>query len=167
MRKSLILHFFLIALLTSLYTGCDESDEREITDTEVPIAIIEAFNKAYPKAIVSEYREEVEDGTKIHEISFRHGDQKISILYSHDGLVIALEETIPAADLPWSIHDELENNFDKYQIKEIEKITKGANIFYEVVLVAESEEKNKKYNLLLSKEGRLIDKEEEDENEDQ
>ena len=76
MRKSLILHFFLIALLTSPFIGCDESDEREITDTEVPIAIIEAFNKAYPKAIVREYREEVEDGRKIHEISFRHGDQK-------------------------------------------------------------------------------------------
>ena len=62
------------------------------------------------------------------------GIKKISILYSYDGLVIALEETIPTADLPSSIHDELQNNFDKYQIKEIEKITKGANIFYEVVL---------------------------------
>ena len=91
MGKSINLHFFLIALLTSLFTGCDESDEREITDTEVPIAIIEAFHKAYPKAIVREYHEEVKDGTKVHEISFRHEDRVISILYSHDGLIIALE----------------------------------------------------------------------------
>ena len=83
-----------------------------------------------------------------------------------NGLVIALEESIPAAELPSSIQDELDNKFDKYEIKETEKITKSVDIFYEVGLMAESDDKNKKYNLLFSEEDRLIDKEE-DENEDQ
>ena len=163
MGKSITLHFFLIALLIPLLNGCHESDEREITETEVPTAILEAFNKAYPKAIVREYHEEVEDGTKVHEISFRHEDRVISILYSHDGLVIALEESIRASELPSSIQDELDNKFDKYEIKETGKITKDANIFYKVELMTESDNKNKKYNLLFSEEGRLIDKNYEDE----
>ena len=60
-----------------------------------------------------------------------------------------------------------DNNFDKYEIKETEKITKDANVFYKVGLMAESDDKNKKYNLLFFEEGRLIDKTYEDEDQDQ
>jgi len=51
-------------LVTFVLNACFESAEKELPETQVPAAILEAFNQAYPKAIVREYSEEIEDGQK-------------------------------------------------------------------------------------------------------
>jgi len=163
-RKRIILNLCLIALVAFVLKACLDNGEREIAETEVPTAILEAFKEAYPGAVVREYGEELEDGDKAYEISFTHKGQKIDILYAQDGNVIELEETIPAAELPAAIHDELNDRFDQYEIKETEKITKGADIFYEVRLTATSDEKA--YELIFSQDGRLISQEQDDDADD-
>ncbi len=164
--KSLKFLFFSIVLVTFVLNACFESTEKELTETQVPAAILKAFNQAYPKAILSEYSEEMEDGQKVYEISFRKDGHKMDVLYSRDGVVIEIAESISLEELPLAIQNELKKKFSKYEIKESEKISKDTNIFYEVELMVESDGEIQKYEILFSEDGQIIKQEKEDEDDD-
>jgi len=142
--------------------ACFESAEKELTETQVPAAILDAFNAVYLKAIVREYSEEMEDGQKFYEISFRKEGHKIDVLYSQDGVVIEISESISLEELPLAIQNELNKSFSKYEIEESEKISKDADIFYEVELMVESDGEFQKYEILFSEDGRRIEEKKEE-----
>jgi len=156
-QKNLDIPIFLIALLTFGLNTCHESTEQENAEKEIPTAVLEAFNKANPKAIVREYAEDVKEGKKVHEISFKNNGQLIEIVYSQDGSVIELKETIAAANLPPSIKAELNRRFTEYEIKEAESVTKSMDVFYRVDLIVKSDDRWKKYEILFSKDGLVIE----------
>ncbi|MCH8874219.1 hypothetical protein IH824_15865 [candidate division KSB1 bacterium] len=64
--KSLKFLFFSIVLVNFVLNACFESAEKELTETQVPAAILKAFTQAYPKAILREYSEDMEDGQKVY-----------------------------------------------------------------------------------------------------
>ena len=165
--KSLKLLFFVIAFVAFVLNACFESSEKALTETQVPSAILKAFNQAYPKAILREYKEEIEDGQKFYEISFRKEGHKIDVLYSQDGVVIEISESISLEELPLAIQNELNKSFSKYEIEESEKISKDTDIFYEVELMVESDGEFQKYEIVFSEDGRVVEEKKDEENDDE
>lgn len=165
-NKSLKFLFFSLVVVTFLLNACFESAEKELTETQVPTAILDAFNAAYPHAIVREYSEEVEDGQKIYEISFRKNGRKMDVVYSRDGRIIEIAHPIAWEDLPSTIRNELNKKFNKYEIIEAERTTKDTDILYEVELRVKLEGENQKYEILFSEDGRVIKEEKEEDDGD-
>lgn len=53
-------------LVNFVLNACFESAEKELTETQVPAAILKAFTQAYPKAMLREYSEDMDDGQKVY-----------------------------------------------------------------------------------------------------
>jgi len=166
-NKNLKFLYFSILLVSFALNACFESTEKELTETQVPAAILKAFNQTYPKAILREYSEEMQDGQKVYEISFRKDGHKIDVLYSQDGVVIEIAESIASEMLPRAIRNQLNAKFGKYEIEESEKINKDSGIFYEVELMVKSAGENQKYEILFSEDAQIIDQKKRDEDEEQ
>ena len=156
LSKTLIL--FLIVTIASSLMSCEEKEkERKVTEKEVPKAVLQVFNQTYPRATVKEYAEEIEDGQKFYEISFEFEGRRIDAIYKPDGKLNAIEEIIATEQLPDVIHQAISKEFPQFSIQLAEKIEKEGKIFFEVVVL--NTEINKSYEILLSDEGIVIEKE--------
>lgn len=157
MKTFNILRLLIIGFVVFSLTSCNKSDEKEISEQEVPQTIIYAFNNNFPNAIVNKYSVEIEDGQKFYEISFELNGRKMDVLYDTAAKMCELEETIPTEELPANISDAIAAEFDDFTIKLAEKCDKKGQKFYEVKLVNKKD--MKKYELLYSESGKLVEKE--------
>jgi len=149
----------VIAILAFSLVSCEEEEqEREITAKEVPQAVLQVFNQAYPGAAIKEYAEEKEDGQTLYEISCVFEGRRIDAIYKPDGTVAAIEEVIAAEQLPNNIHQAIAREFQQFSIQLAEKLQKEGKQFFEVKLLNTKDQK--KYELLFSDTGKLIEKEE-------
>lgn len=156
--------FFIILIAFSLIS-CEDEQERKVTEKEVPQEVLQEFNSSYPGAIIKEYAEETEDGQKFYEISCEFEGRKIDAIYKPDGSVFAIEEVIPADELPDVINQAIAKEFQQFSIQLAEKIEKEGKQFFEVKLL--NTKNQKKYELLFSDTGKLIEKEKIEEDEEE
>jgi hypothetical protein len=147
----------IVVLVISLVSCEKEEQEREVTAKEVPQAVLQAFNEAYPGATIKEYGEETGDGQKFYEISCEFEGRKIDASYKPDGTVAAIEEVIAVEQLPDIIHQAIAKEFQQFSIKLAEKTEKEGKTFFEVKLLNTKDQK--KYELQFSDTGKLIEKE--------
>ena len=159
------LKLFLIILIAFSLVSCEDEEERPVTEKEVPGAVLQEFNNAYPGATIKEYAEEKEDGQTFYEVSCEFEDRKIDAAYNPDGTVFAIEEVIPAEELPEIIHQAIVNEFQQFSIQLAEKIEKEGNQFFKVKL--QNTKNQKKYELLFAADGKLVEKENFDEDEEE
>jgi len=158
MKLLKILQYFLFAVVLISIISCeDDEQERTVTEKEVPQAVFQAFNSAYPGATIKEYAEEIEEGEKFYEVSCEFEGRKIDAVYKPDGTVAAIEEIISAEDLPDNINEAISKEFQQFSLELIEKIEKEGKQLFEVKLL--NIDNNKKYELLFSDDGKLIEKE--------
>lgn len=136
-------------------------EERTVTDTEVPRAVLDAFHTNYPDAVVREYSEETEAGERYYEIAFEYAGARYDASYDAGGEVVELEKTIPAEALPAAIREALSLNYGELAIKQAEHVNKRGKIYYEVKLVEAGT--GKRYELLYSEDGSLIESENDEE----
>ncbi len=157
MKLSITLILFLIIMIAFSLMSCEKKEqEREVTEKEVPKAVLQVFIQTYPGATVEEYAEEIEDGQKFYEISFEFEGRKIDAIYKPDGTVNAIEEIIATEQLPDVIHQAVSKEFPQFSIQLAEKIEKEGKMFFEVIVL--NIEKNKSYEILLSDKGIVIEK---------
>jgi hypothetical protein len=157
-------HFMILVLAFSLVLCEKEELERNVTEKEVPQAVLQVFNQAYPGATIKEYAEETEDGQKFYEISCEFEGRKIDAIYKPDGTVAAIEEVIPVEKLPDVVNQAIAKEFQQFYIELAEKIEKEGKQFFEVKLLDTKDQK--KYELLFSDTGKLVEKEKIEENEE-
>jgi hypothetical protein len=158
--------FIVIAILAFSLFSCEkEEQEREVTAKEVPQAVLQVFNQAYPGATIKECAEETEDGQKFYEISCEFEDRKIDAIYKSDGTVAEIEEVISAEQLPEKISQTIAKEFQQFSIQLAEKVQKEGKQFFEVKLL--NTKNQKKYELLFSDDGKLIEKEKIEENKEE
>lgn len=151
------LKLFLIILVAFSLVSCEDEQERPVTEKEVPQAVLQTFTNTYPGATVKEYAEETEDGQIFYEVSCEFEGRKIDAIYNPDGTVFAIEEVIPADELPDIIHQAIVKEFQQFSIELAEKIEKEGKQFFEVKLL--NTQNQKKYELLISETGKLVEKE--------
>lgn len=156
---------FLIILIACSLVSCEDEQERYVTEKEVPQAVLQAFNNAYPGATIKEYAEETEDGQTFYEVSCEFEGRKIDAIYNPDGTVSAIEEVIAVAQLPDNIHQAIAKEFQQFSINLAEKIEKEGKLFFEVKLL--NTKNQRKYELLFSDTGKLVEKEKISEDEEE
>jgi len=159
------LKLFLIILVAFSLVSCEDEQERPVTEKEVPQVVLQAFNNSYPGATIKEYAEETEDGQIFYEVSCEFEGRKIDAIYNTDGTVLAIEEVIPADELPDIIHQAIVKEFQQFSIELVEKIEKEGKQFFEVKLL--NTKNQKKYELLFSNDGKLIEQEKMEEDEEE
>ncbi len=147
----------LLGLVFNLMSCQQKEPERDITAQEVPPAVLQVFNQAYPNAAIKNYAEETEQGQKFYEISCEFQGRKIDALYKPDGTVAAIEEVIAAEQLPENIQRAVATEFQQFSIKLTEKIEKEGKTFFEIKLLNSEDQKN--YELVFDDAGKLMAKE--------
>jgi hypothetical protein len=131
------IHHMVPAALILLLPGLTASprtsaQEKKINRKDLPAAVLEAFQKSYPKAVIKGTSTEVEKGKKYFEIESLDGTQARDILYLADGTVAEIEESVSAADLPGPVTSAIAVEMPKAKISKAERVQKGADFSYEV-----------------------------------
>jgi len=162
MRKFISSYLFLlifIVLSAITVVSCEkEEQERDIEASEVPQTVLQAFNQAYAGAVVKGYAEEMENGQKYYEVSCIFEGRKIDALYRPDGTVEAIEEVIPAEQLPAAVKRGIAAESADFSVNLAEKIEKEGKVLYEVKVINTRDQK--RYELLFSDMGKLVEKSE-------
>lgn len=100
-------------------TFCSNINAQNLTESQVPEAVLNAFNTIYPDADNVEWEAEgayFEGGIKIN-------DMVTSVLFDANGSVIQTESQISESDLPEGATDYISKNLNNGQIDEAAKIT--------------------------------------------
>ena len=158
MRPFLILT--AVVLLAFSVTFAEEQ-EKKVSESQVPQAVLKAFADSYPGATVKEYAEEKEDDKTFYEISCEYEGRKIDVSYNVDGFVTEVEETISENELPDAVKAAIGKEFKNASIQLAEKKLKDGKTFYEVKLTAGDD----LYEVLYTNAGKQVEKAEMDEDE--
>ena len=75
-----------------LMTGHRAFADRDLSETEVPAAVMQAFKSAYPNATEAKFEEETEKGIKTYEVEFKVEGKKFEVDYSADGKQLKAEQ---------------------------------------------------------------------------
>ena len=122
----------LIAIAIGFFSLSAAAQEKKITAKQVPAAVITAFKNSYPNATIRGYAQEKEKGKVFYEIESREGTTKRDILYTADGTVAEIEESIAVTDLPAAAQESIHQKYPRAVISIAEKTTAGEKISYEV-----------------------------------
>ena len=136
--------------------------EESVKKNAVPKAILDAFEKAYPKATMSGFSKETENGKTVYEVESVEGKVHRDITYKADGSVVALEETLPVSDFPEAVRASLAKEFPKAKVVKAEKVTEGTTIRFEVLLKTGK----KSSEVVFDADGKIIKKEKKEKNEE-
>lgn len=135
--------------------GTGFSQEQSLKKKDVPKAILDQFQKSYPKATAKGYAKETEAGKVAYEIESVEGTTHRDISYSADGTVMAVEESMAYADVPEAIHTAVKKDYPKMTVARCEKIVEGAATHYELIVKSG----RKKQELVYNADGALVEKE--------
>jgi hypothetical protein len=124
----------LVLLAIWMFSVLVVAQEKKITATQVPAAVIAAFKNSYPNATIRGYAQEKEDGKMFYEIESREGSTHRDVLYNPDGTVAEVEESIAATDLPADAQQAIKQKYPRAVIVLAEKTTAGDTVGYEVSL---------------------------------
>ncbi len=152
MKKQFWITTILVILLIAL--GQAHASEKEVSKDQVPKAVLEAFEKAYPNAKEVEFEQGMIEGKAVYEIEYKENDREYEILYDADGEVLQKEESIDVKALPEPITQAIAKVYPNATIEEAEKVMKpdGTVTGYEVEIKSEE----KKFELQLDTFGKIL-----------
>lgn len=131
----------VLAALPMIF-GQANADEKELNKNQVPKAVINAFEKAYPNAKDLKFEEETFEGKTAYEVEYKENGKEYEALYSADGTLLQKEEEIDGKSLPEPVAQAIKKAHPKAEIKEVEKLMKpdGTITGYEVEIKAAGKE---------------------------
>lgn len=134
MKTQYVITAVLVALPIML--GQAYAGEKELSKSQVPKAVINAFEKAYPNAKGLEFEEETFEGKAAYEVEYKENGKEYELLYSADGALLQKEEEIDSKSLPEPVAQAILKAHPKAVIEEAEKVMKpdGTVTGYEVEL---------------------------------
>lgn len=126
---------------------------------KVPEKVLISFNESYPGAkIVAIEKEEIKDQV-CFEFEIKIGENERTIIYLENGNLYAIEEEISIEALPQNIIDTLKKAYPKGEIDEAERIIRGSETEYEVVVEVEEGKKETEYEIVITSKGEITSKE--------
>ncbi len=146
-------HILLSILACLLIASCLAlAEDKKISKKEVPVAVLTAFKKACPHAKILGLSKEVEEGKIFYEIESMDGTKRRDLLYTADGTVAEIEETVAASELPEAVKVAVQNEYPEGKIAKAEKLTRGSMEGYEIHIVSGK----KKHELLIDPRGKIL-----------
>ena len=109
---------------------------------KLPKAILDAFKKAYPTAVIKNVAEEKESGKTTWEVESTDRGMARDLVYNPDGTVVDIEEEVAAASLPPAVTAALKAKYPKAIITKAEKLTTGKTFAYELTITGAGEVKS-------------------------
>ncbi len=101
---------------------------QDISERKVPTPIIQKFHKLYPKAYDVEWEKE----GQLYKVEFELGLLEVDhdIWFDENTQIVRHKEEIEKTELPSSIQQYLQTNFNGYRINDIFRITEDNTITY-------------------------------------
>jgi uncharacterized membrane protein YkoI len=134
--------------------GQASAEEKELSKHQVPKAVLEAFENAYPNAKGVEFEKEMFEDKAAYEVEYKENGREYELLYDADGSLLQKEEEIETQALPESVSQAVMKAHPKGTLKETEKVMKpdGTVTGYEV----EIKENGKEIELELDTSGKIL-----------
>ncbi|MCX6538366.1 MAG: hypothetical protein NT151_05455 [Acidobacteria bacterium] len=101
---------------------------------KLPKLILDAFKKAYPKAVIKNVAEEKENGKTTWEVESTDSGLARDLIYNPDGTVVEFEEVVAATSLPPAVTAALKAKYPKATITKAEKLFKGKATTFEMAI---------------------------------
>jgi uncharacterized membrane protein YkoI len=118
----------LAALVLALSASL--AGEQQVARKDFPPAVLAAFEKAYPNATIKAYVKEKIRGQMVYEFESVEGRKTRDVAYTAEGVVVAIEETLEASELPPAVKAALDRRFPGWQILLAEKLTVEGVVTY-------------------------------------
>lgn len=152
MKKQYLIATVLVTL--PIIVNQTSAGGKELAKSQVPKAVIDAFEKAYPNAKPSEFETETFEGKAVYEVEYKENGKEYELLYSADGILVQKEEEIDVKSLPEPVAKAINEAYPKATVKEAEKLMKpdGTLTGYEVEIKTEG----KKIELVLDVNGKIL-----------
>ena len=77
-----------ILVAVPMILGQANVGEKELSKSQVPKAVINAFEKVYPNAKGLEFEEETFEGKAAYEVEYKENGMEYEFLYSADGTLL-------------------------------------------------------------------------------
>jgi len=138
----------------------EDDTERKVTETEVPTAALATLKKLAAGAKITEFAEEIEHGHTFYEGSWKSpAGGNVDVLVTSTGDLVEIEEQVGADQVPAAVLATAQKAADKDAQLVFEKKTM---LLYEVKFQKGSQQ----HELLLTPDGRRVEKEDDEDNED-
>lgn len=140
--------------LAALSSAANADTENKLSQQGVPIAVREAFQKAYPQAADIKYEKDSKAGKAAYEIEFKDQGLEREATYADDGTLLETEEEIRPDALPTTITEALKKAHPQAMLEEAEKVMKpdGEVSGYEV----EMKDGEKEWEVHLDTTGKIL-----------
>ena len=157
MLKSAYLRASLFIVVAALTAGAQSSREEEqsVKKKDVPKPVLEAFGRAYPKATVKGYSRETDEGKVVYEVESTEGRIHRDVLYTPEGAVVVVEESLPYKELPEAVRTAITKEYPQGKVSYCEKLMKSETTQYEVALKSGKH----KYEIVLNSDGTITETE--------
>lgn len=168
-EKIMIISLALL-LSMSLSTIAAEEESQEVEKIDVPEAVMKAFAEDYPEMGITGIETEEVDGVVHYEIEC--GEGEMDVIYLADGTLFAVEEEIDVESLAQTIAEAIAASYPDGEIVEAEKITRGSETEYEIIVLVEEDEEDMAYEVVIGADGKIkgdrqiLDEDEDDDNPD-
>jgi hypothetical protein len=139
--------------------GPASCQEVKIDISKLPKKVVDAIKAKFPDAQLMKASSEKENNVTLYEVGLKSKGQNISMTLKSDGSIVEVERDIAAKDLPGAVTKTLEAKYPKATYQKTEEVTKGDQMFYEVVLVTAAK---KKFEVVISPQGKIMNVESKD-----
>lgn len=123
----------IAAAILCLAPGVRGQDEK-VSSRDVPEVVRKAFANAYPTATVKNWDKEKFEGKPVYEAESTDGKVNRNVMYSPDGKVVQIEETMQVSELAVAITDAVKKESPNAVISSAEKVTHGDAVEYKLSL---------------------------------
>jgi DNA-binding beta-propeller fold protein YncE len=131
-----------------------EGQEKALkSKTDLPAAILDAFKTAYPKAVIKGLSKETEKGVTYYEVESVDGLMNRDLLYTADGKVVEIEESVAPGALPAPVKQAVAKAYPGAKIVKAEEMTKDGQKLYELQVKT----KDKTSEVTVGPDGKIVD----------
>jgi hypothetical protein len=121
--------------------------------TILPPAVLDAFHKAYPKAVIRGTDKETEKGVTYYEIESVDGKMNRDLLYTGDGKTVEIEEGLAPGALPAAVTQALAKAYPGCKVLKAEDLLKDGKKLFELQILV----KDKKIGVTMDPFGKIIE----------
>jgi hypothetical protein len=133
MKQTRILHIVPTLLLVLIVgTSASTAGDKKISKKQIPGAVMKAFTAQYPQAAIKGQAIEKEKKSTYYEIESVDGKTKRDLLYTPEGKVVEIEETIDPSTLTDAMKSAIGQEYPKGKILTAEKVTRDSVVTFEV-----------------------------------
>lgn len=135
--------------------------EENIPTSELPAAVAAAVKTTCPDGTIHEVEMEKKDGKVEYEVELMVGKKSCDLKIAADGTVLEIEKQMDLSELPEAVQNTIAL-FEGAEIEKIEQVQEDGATSYEVVVELDDEE----FELELSKDGKILEMESDDNDKD-